>query len=127
MKKKIKTLAKALLKTTRSTSSLISKRLTKPNYPEYSHCKGMRLISSLLTLQVIVLYTVHTIATLALNQGLNRYKETTGRIALNLFGSDRSTQSMLLELQALLQWVWIGAVILTFLSIWTWIFPQQFI
>jgi hypothetical protein len=127
MKKQIQTLAQAISKTSKSIKPFIPKILINPSFPEYSYTKGMRFISSLLTLQTITLYTVHIIATPALNQGLNRYKEATGRIALNLFGSDRSTQGMLLELQIILEWVWIGAIALTLISIWTLVFPQQFI
>lgn len=127
MKKHLLSFAQALAKFLKTTIRVIRKSIKKPTYPSFSHSKAMKLISSLLTLQAIILYTVHLIATPALNQGLNRYKEATGRIALNLFGSDRSTQNMLLELQTLLQFVWLGAIILTLVSLWTWVFPQQFI
>lgn len=127
MKNHLLSFAQTLARFLQTTIKVLRKNIKKPTYPSFSHSKAMKLISSLLTLQAIILYAVHIIATPALNQGLNRYKEATGRIALNLFGSDRSTQNMLLELQTLLQFVWFGAIILTLVSLWTWVFPQQFI
>jgi hypothetical protein len=102
-------------------------KLPKASFPNYSKRKGIRIISLLLSLQSLLLFAVHYFASPALHQGLARYKETTGRIALNLFSNDRGNQSMLLELQSLLQWVWIAGILLSIISLWTWLWPQQLI